>query len=560
MEAVAGLEPSEGRSKLRWLSGGTVAFAALLLFYLLLSVKRNELKPLWFDELGTLNVASQPTLGQMFRVEPGDGSPPLQYFLVRASLHLLGTSEFALRLPALLFEFLAIGCAYLFVGRRAGATAGLIGAAVLAISRPGDYGVEARPYGILLGLTMLLLVLWQRAAEQQERRERRGGLLAGLALTIFAMTVTHSLGVFWAAFPLLAAEAYRWWRTGRLDKALLLAILLGLSGFAITLYSGHATQQVLVAAAGNRHPEVSLPSLHKLHEALREEGFFPVLTLLLVLGGLAGWAFRPKASHHEAAGQSRAAGQSGAVGRSEAGLRVAKQAPFPVRALAPAPEWAAVGALVLTTVPVYLFTLFVTHYFWPRYLMPGVVGSFLLLGMASGSFRRRWVAATVLIMGVALSIQARRQFVREQKVWPDGPPLPALVRESDPAQPVLIGSPVLFAQIWWYSPADTRPRVHYIADARRAVAGDDFIGDLTLIAMRDAGSSMARPDRLEDFLSRNAKFLFWKSPIDNGDWVEGYLRGQQYCFAPLRRSAQGETLFQVSAPAGGNETVSKAQF
>lgn len=531
MEAVAGREPSEGRSKLRWLSGGTVAFAALLLCYLLLSVKRNELKPLWFDELGTLNVASQPTLAQMFRVEPGDGSPPLQYFLVRGSLHLLGTSEFALRLPALLFEFLAIVCAYLFVGRRFGAAAGLVGAAVLAISRPGDYGVEARPYGILLGLTMLLLVLWQWAAERRERQERRGALLTGLALTVFAMTITHSLGIFWAALPLLAAEAYRWWRTRRLDRAMLLAILLGLTGFAIALYSGHATQQVLVAAAGNQHPVVSLPSPHKLHEALREEGLYPVLTLLLGLGVVAGWTLRQSSQ------------------RNQAAFPASRRVPTQVQAFAPAPEWVAVAALVLTMIPVYFFTLFVTHYFWPRYLMPGVVGAFLLLGMASGSFPKRWVAAVVLVLGVALSIQARRQFVREQQVWPDGPPAPVLLRESDPAQPILIGNPVLFAQIWWYSPPALRPRVRYIADAEEAIKGKDFIGDLTLIAMRDAGSQMAAPDRLEDFLPRHARFLFWKSPIDNGDWVEGYLRGQRYVFTPVRRSAYGETLFQVSAPA-----------
>ena len=136
---------------IRLRSGGTLALLGVLLVYGLLSVQRSGHKPIWFDELGTLNVASQPTLAQMFRVEPADGNPPLQYLLARASMKVFGTRALALRLPALFGMGMAIACAYVFVARRFGAAAGLLVALLLALGPMGDYGVEARPYGLPVG-------------------------------------------------------------------------------------------------------------------------------------------------------------------------------------------------------------------------------------------------------------------------------------------------------------------------------------------------------------------------------------------------------------------------
>ena len=82
--------------------GEIVCLVGIVAAFLVAEIHNARLRPFWYDELATLFVASQPTLGAMFRVMPSDGNPPLYFLLARLCLHLPVNTELGLRLPSVL--------------------------------------------------------------------------------------------------------------------------------------------------------------------------------------------------------------------------------------------------------------------------------------------------------------------------------------------------------------------------------------------------------------------------------------------------------------------------
>jgi hypothetical protein len=71
-----------------------VCVSVVALGYALLEFAR-AVRPLWFDELFTFQIARLPDLGRIFRAIPADGNPPLYYLLARLSFRLLGETTFS---------------------------------------------------------------------------------------------------------------------------------------------------------------------------------------------------------------------------------------------------------------------------------------------------------------------------------------------------------------------------------------------------------------------------------------------------------------------------------
>src|SRR4051794_21260497 len=97
-----------------------VWFVLFGLFYLF-SVVLRSLRPFWFDELITVNVASLPGMTDIWQIlkRGGDLNPPMFFILTRAAVSVFGSSELAFRLPAILGFFVLCCCLYVFVARRA---------------------------------------------------------------------------------------------------------------------------------------------------------------------------------------------------------------------------------------------------------------------------------------------------------------------------------------------------------------------------------------------------------------------------------------------------------
>ena len=105
--------------------------------------------PLWFDELASLVFAGEPLhrlwSGWMVR----ETNPPLYYSLLRGWIALFGDADRTLRLLSILIGLTGIAAAWAIARRIGGATAGLVAAALLAVSAAHvDVSQQVRGYAL----------------------------------------------------------------------------------------------------------------------------------------------------------------------------------------------------------------------------------------------------------------------------------------------------------------------------------------------------------------------------------------------------------------------------
>jgi hypothetical protein len=124
--------------------------------------RQSYLRPFWFDELATWEMAQLPTW--QARVEAlrnaADAMPPLYYELVSFCLRLPIREELAVRLPAIVGYVLALGGTCWFTAQVGGAWAGVASAALLLICNARWYATEGRPHGLWIGLTAWVMASW----------------------------------------------------------------------------------------------------------------------------------------------------------------------------------------------------------------------------------------------------------------------------------------------------------------------------------------------------------------------------------------------------------------
>lgn len=139
---------------------GVISYLAMLLVAL---GRMASVREFWFDELFTLHLAREP-LALLNNLRAGvDLNPPLSYLATWCCTQLLGETRLALRLPAMLGAVVGVACVYAFVRHRRGPLEAMV--AMLAIGTTAPvwiFFVEARPYGMLVGVTGVSVLAWQR--------------------------------------------------------------------------------------------------------------------------------------------------------------------------------------------------------------------------------------------------------------------------------------------------------------------------------------------------------------------------------------------------------------
>ena len=173
-------------------------------------------KSFWHDEIYTiLGARLSPVTLWRASLDGMDLSPPLNTMVTHVVRAVAGEGPIATRLPPLAGFLTAITVVFLVVRRKSNVVVAVAAALMLCLTPAWRYAIEARGYGLALGLFALALYGWTESA----RGHRVAGYLTLMGVSLAAGVWTHYYFVL-AFVPIVTAEATRQlagdvFRTGR---------------------------------------------------------------------------------------------------------------------------------------------------------------------------------------------------------------------------------------------------------------------------------------------------------------------------------------------------------
>ncbi|MEY2920349.1 MAG: hypothetical protein RL261_1654, partial [Pseudomonadota bacterium] len=470
--------------------------AGVALAVLVVAVLAARWQPLWYDELFTLYVASEASLGATLKalLAGADTNPPVDYVLRHASLALLGDSAMAFRVPSALAFVGGLFAIYAFVRRRTGFAAAAAAFALPVLSVTTYFSHEGRAYAMLFASAPVALWAWQRATERESPAARLPVLFLALCLGPYS----HYFGVL-NFVPVAAGEAWRSYRRRAIDGGILGTIgaaciaTLGLLAFAHSA----ATMKQAFWASGYRAADI--PGYYT--------GFL----------GWAGWAWLAAFA---------LAACLALLGR--------RSRPEAMRCEAlPQHEIVAACVLALTPVSAYVLARLLTGALTAKYAIAFVPGMAILFGYLL-SVIEDWRRPAALLAVGALTLLGLARFTADALAYRDDVPTPmrlATLLPQGSTLPVAFDSPHLFLETVHYQPQFADGRFQYPMDAASALAVRGFNNDE--IALR--GLTAIKPLNVLDyreFLLRNREFLvvfsrdFWPGLV-------AALKRDGYCLQPV---------------------------
>ncbi len=142
-------------------------------------------KSLWTDEIASLRDSESVTSAI-------NGAQPPFYYLVLHLFRKLGTNEFIIRFPSVIFGVLTIALSYWIGKLFFGPKEGLVSASLLSVSTFHIYySQEARMYALLAFLSLLSLFFFHKSL-----CEHKKSLWVGFILSTMLTLYTHYFGIF----------------------------------------------------------------------------------------------------------------------------------------------------------------------------------------------------------------------------------------------------------------------------------------------------------------------------------------------------------------------------
>jgi len=212
--------------------------AALTLLGAALRLSTLGLQSFWFDEAFTPVHVLHPSLFKtLHSITQTENSPPLWYIVEWVDYRVLGTSEWALRLPSALAGIALVPVAW-GIGRELAGRAAAIGtAAIIAVSPIFVwYSQEARVYSLYALATGVVMLCFLRVLSRPEDRGRMIVFAIAGALAL----LTH----YFTAFLIAPMAVWLLWRPETRRRCIPALVAIGVVGLALI---------PLVSAQGGRN-------------------------------------------------------------------------------------------------------------------------------------------------------------------------------------------------------------------------------------------------------------------------------------------------------------------
>jgi 4-amino-4-deoxy-L-arabinose transferase-like glycosyltransferase len=446
----------------------------LIAFSFWVWLNSNALR-LRYDELLEIQAASAPTAQQVlsYLAAGVDYNPPLSHFLVRTSMALFGTADWAMRLPSFLGMLTCLVCVYFLVSQWLSRTFGVLAILILICSPLRIHAGEARPYGLVLGLTGLALILYRQAAKPG----RNFAALGGFALCNACLVASHYYAVL-VASPFLLAEAVKIWKSRKVDWPLLACIgappAIVLAALANVIRAQHV-QLAHYFSRGN------LLSFNHGYEAVEMDPLIYGIALTLIAGAAVAILGRQKAI-------------------------------APINFLSSGSQGLLLGlGLLLLPLEGAVCTQFVTHAYVSRYFLPAEIGFAICLCYVA-KFLSGVIPGSVVGLIVAFVIGFANITV-QQLSHPPSRSLPGAPLYGAQA-PILFDSPEDYLRILHYQP-DLGPKMLVIADPAASLRSRQYdTDDKIMLALASKGA--IHTTTLSDTARKWSRFSLIPRPQEYG--------------------------------------------
>jgi hypothetical protein len=434
------------------------AICLLALYAVARAVVAAHARPLWFDEIFTLAMARQPTVGAIWdALLRGVDSQGFLFDLVQRGVASPHHTEIMFRLPSILGFACTMVCVYVFVKHRSGGVYGVISAASLMLTalfipnRAVPCAIDARAYSCTVAFIAIGLVAYQRAAALR--------WVGALALTLALAVSFHFYAVF-AIVPFAAAEVIYSLRNSQIRWPPWIAFALGASPIAI--FWPHLAALRSVLAGGFWSKPSLLAARDTYGHFLSVSAYWGMAIFIACAAGLMCWG-----TGLESIGQLIRRSVSASEQASERSKEFLHE-----RAL----------AFFLIATP---FTVFVvariSHggYFY-HYMLYSILGFAVAAGFILPTLNRRAIVlASIFLLG-ALAMQESSFWLSPHR-WRLQSPTDVvddvLTRAGHPDLPVFVATAHDFLQLAYYAPAPLGSRLVFVADGPSALSYGSFDTD-----------------------------------------------------------------------------------
>ena len=151
-------------------------------------------KPVWTDEIYTHYISAVGGFREIYLTllgNPGDGNPPLFFFIVHVFISLFGDSPLVLRMPSMLSMVMSIWLFHRMVRNHVSVWVTVLMVGMVSLTHLPYFAVEARASAFVILCGMVSLWAWVRYDETQQWRwivVLGIGLIAGLYSHYYAVT------------------------------------------------------------------------------------------------------------------------------------------------------------------------------------------------------------------------------------------------------------------------------------------------------------------------------------------------------------------------------------